>query len=78
MLGDKNMICGHEELNFCILRIKYHIYKQRLFHDNTMPIREICNDVRYELDIEKEICEDEDEQVNFGKYIPLYNKLNYR
>ena len=38
--GVKNMNDGHEVLNFCILHIKYYIYKQRLFHDKTLSIRE--------------------------------------
>ena len=37
----KNMNDGHEVLNFCILHIEYYIYTQRLFHDNTLSIREI-------------------------------------
>ena len=76
LFGVKNMNDGHEILNFCILHIKYYIYKQRLFHDNTLSIREICNEIRYKLDIEKQICEKDDKQMNFGKYVPLYNMLN--
>ena len=30
---------GHEVLNFYILHIKYYIYKQRLFNENTMSLR---------------------------------------
>ena len=63
----KNMDDGHEALNFCILHIKYYIYKQRLFHGNTLSIREICNEIRYKLDIEKKICENDDKQMNFDK-----------
>ena len=39
LLGIKNMNDGHEVLDFCKLHIKYNIYKQRLFHDNTLSIR---------------------------------------
>ena len=75
--GIKNMNDGHEVLNCCILHIKYYIYKQRLLHDNTLSIREICNEIqRYKLDIERKICENDDKQMNFGKYIALYNMMN--
>ena len=70
MFGIKNMNDGHEVLNFCILNIKYYICKQRLFHDNTLSIRELCNEIRYKLDIEMKICENEDKQMNFGRYVP--------
>ena len=76
LFGIKNMNDGHEVLHFCILHVKYYIYKQRLFHDNTLSIREICNGIRYKLDIERKICENDDKQMNFGKYVPLYNMLN--
>ena len=56
--------------------MKYYVYKQRLFRDNTLSIREICNGTRYKLDIERKICENEDKQMSFGKYIPLNNMLN--
>ena len=75
LFGIKNMNDGHEVLNFCILHIKYYIYKQRLFH-NTLSIREICNKIRYKLDIERKIYENDDKQMNFGKYISLYDMLN--
>ena len=55
LFGIKNMNDGHEVLNFCVLHIKYYIYKQRLFHENTLSIREICNEIRYKLDIERKI-----------------------
>ena len=76
LFGIKNMNDGHEVLIFCILHIKYYIYKQRLFHDNTLSIRETCNEIRYKLDIERKICENDDKQMNFVKYVPLYNMLN--
>ena len=53
LFGVNNMNDGHEVLNFCILHIKYYMYKQRLFNGNTMSLREIRNDIRYELDIEE-------------------------
>ena len=34
------------------------------------------NDIRYKLDIGRKICENKDKEMNFDKYIPLYNKLN--
>ena len=45
----------------------HNIYEQRIFYDNTLSIREICNDVRYKLDIKKKICKNQDKQMNFGK-----------
>ena len=74
--GVSSMNGGHEVLNFCILHVKYYIYKQRLFNENTMSLREIRNDIRYKLDIEKKIFANEDKQVDYEKYIPLYNKLS--
>ena len=76
LFGIKNMNDGHEVLNFCILHIKYYIYKQRLFHDNTLSIKEIYNEIRYKLDIERKIYENDDKQMNFGKYVALYDMLN--
>ena len=67
LFGIKNKNDGHEVLNFCKLYIKYYIYKQRLFHDNTLSISEIFNEIRYKLDIERKICKNDDKQVNFGK-----------
>ena len=68
---------GWDVINCCILSMKYDIYKQRLFHDDKLPVREICNVIRYKLDLEKNIYENR-EQVYFGKYIPLCNWLNSR
>ena len=76
LFGVSSMNGGHKVLNFCILHVKYYIYKQRLFNENTMSLREIRNDIRYKLDIEKKICANEDKQVDYEKYIPLYNKLS--
>ena len=76
LFGIKNMNDGHEVHNFCILHIKYYIYKQRLFPDNTLSIREICNEIRYKLDIERKIYENDDKQTNFGKYVALYDMMN--
>ena len=67
---------GHIVPNFCILHIKYYIYKQRLFHDNPLSIREICNEIRYKLDIERKIYKNDDKQMNLGKYVALYDMLN--
>ena len=39
----KAMDDGHEVLNFCILHMKYYIYKYRFFQDNTQSVREIYN-----------------------------------
>ena len=48
LFGVNNMNDGDVVLNFCILHIKYYyIYKQRLFNENTISLREICNDIRY-------------------------------
>ena len=74
----KNMNEGHEVLNLCRLHIKYYLYKQRFFNGNTLAKWEICNDMRYKLDIERKICGNENQQINFSKCIPLYNKLNSR
>ena len=76
LFGVSNVNACHEVLNFCILHIKYYIYKQRLFNENTMSLTEICNAIRYKLDIEKKICANEDKQVDYEKYIPLYNELS--
>ena len=76
LFGVNSMNDCHEVLNFCILHIKYYIYKQRLFNENTMSLREIRNDIRYKLDKEKKICANEDIQVDYEKYISLYNKLS--
>ena len=67
----KSMNDDYEVLNFCMLNIKYDIYKQHLFHDNTMSIREICNDIRYKLVIEKKISENEYKRVNNEVYHPV-------
>ena len=74
--GVNSMNDGLAVLNFCILHIKYYIYRQRLFNENTMSLREIRNDIRYKLDIENKICVNGDKQVDYEKYIPLYNKLS--
>ena len=76
LFGVSSMNDCYEVLNFCILHIEYYIYKQRLFNENTMSLREIRNDIRYKLDIEKNICANEDKQVDYEKHIPLYNKLS--
>ena len=65
LFGMKSMNDAHEVLNFCILHIKYYIYKQRLFHDNTLSIRKKCNEIRYKVDIEWKICENDDKQMIF-------------
>ena len=70
LFGIKNMNDGHEVLNFCILHIKYYIYKQRLFHDNTLSIRDICNEIQYKLDIERKIYENDDKQMNSANMSP--------
>ena len=75
LFGIENMNDGHEVLNFCILHIKYYVYTQRLFHDNTLSIRAICNEIRYKLDIKRKIYENDDKQINFGKYVALYDVL---
>ena len=45
LFGVSSMNDCHEILNFCKLHIKYYIYKQRLFNENTMSLREIRNDI---------------------------------
>ena len=67
LFGVSSMNDCHEVFNFSILHIKYYIYKQRLFYENTMSLREIRNDIRYQLDIEKKICVNEDKQVDYEK-----------
>ena len=76
LFGVSSMNDCHEVLNFSILHIKYYIYKQRLFYENTMAFREIRNDIRYQLDIEKKICANEDKQVDYEKIYPLCIKLS--
>ena len=57
LFGVNRMNDENDVLNFCILHIIYYIYKQQLFNENTMSLREIRNDMRYELDIEqKDMC----------------------
>ena len=62
LFGIKNINSVHEVFNFCIQNIKYNIYKQRL------SLRANCNEIWYKLDIEKNICENGNKQVNYGKY----------
>ena len=66
LFGINNMDDGHEVLNVYILHIKYYIYKQRLFNENMMSLREIRNDLQHELDIKK-ICANEDKQMAYEK-----------
>ena len=61
-------------LKLCILNIKYYIYKQRLFHNNTMPWREIIDIRLYRLKIEK-ICLIGDQRACHDKSISLNNTL---
>ena len=63
-------------MRYSILHIKYYIYKQRLFHDNTLSIRDICNEIWYKLNIERKIFENDAKQINFGKYVALHDMLN--
>lgn len=70
--GVKNSSESNEVMNFCILHIKFYIYKQRLFNENNMNIRELCNSISYKLEIEKKLC---DKDAKFNKYMHLYNLL---
>ena len=65
----------NEVMNFCILHIKFYIYKQRLFNDNNMCMGEIRNILACKLDIEKKICEKDNKPSNFSKYKSLYDKV---
>ena len=62
-------------MNFCILHIKFYIYKHRLFNDNNMCMGEIRNILACKLDIEKKICEKDNKPSNFSKCKSLYDKV---
>ena len=75
LFGITNAHNGNEVMNFCVIHVKFYIYKRRLFSDNMMTLRELCNELLFKLEVEKQILAKEDRLVHFDKYLPLYNKL---
>ncbi len=64
-------------LNYCILKGKFYIHKQKLFHENALDLYDCLWELKYKLQIERMICNgtnnDNDEQ--FSKFPFIYNAL---
>ena len=75
IFGLKNSSDGMIVLNFCILHIKYYIYRQRLFHENIFQLDEIRHMLSAKLEIEKKICQKEEKNYKFEKFRNLYENL---
>ncbi len=60
-------------LNYCILNEKLYIHKQNQFHENTLDFHDYLWELKYKLQIERMICNGNDEQ--FGKFLFIYNAL---
>ena len=75
IFGSQDVTEGVAVLNFCIMHIKYYIYRQRLFHDNVFRLHEIQNVIVAKLEIEKNICQKENRNHKFDKFEILYENL---
>ena len=74
IFGLKNSTKSMTVLNFCILLIKYYIYRQRLLHENIFQLHEIRRMLSAKLEIEKKIQNDE-QNYKFEKFRNLYENL---
>ena len=75
IFGLKNSTESMTVLNLCILHIKYYIYRQRLFHDNIFQLQEIRHMLSAKLEIEKKICQKEEQNYKFENFRNLYENL---
>ena len=62
-------------LNFCIIHAKYYIYKDRLFHDNSLSFMGFLSYLKYQLQIEDTICRNEGNPEHFTKFANIYLEL---
>ena len=62
-------------LNLCLIIAKFHIYKQRLFHDNCISFYMFLSELKNKLFIEESICIRESSPAKFKKYQFIYDNL---
>ncbi len=62
-------------LDFCILYVKYYIYIQHFFNDNTLDLFACLIQLKQALKIEEHICIKNNNEDKFLKYHFIYENL---
>ena len=61
---------------FCILQVKYYIYRQRLFKEKILHLPEMKCIPATKLSVEKRICTKEGKICRLKKYERIYENVN--
>jgi hypothetical protein len=80
--GEEFILFGYQSkeetlnvLNYCLLHAKFYVYKQRLFHNNSLDLYKFLVQLKYKLQIEYTICQDNLSLNKFEKYSFVYDQL---
>ncbi len=80
LLRDKNgwlvwLILAKYKIKICRSGIKYYIYIQRLFNNNTLDLYVCLTQLKQAWKIEENICRKNNNEDNFFKFHFIYEKL---
>ncbi len=62
-------------LNYCMTYTKYYIYIQSLFNNNNLEIYAYLTYLKYNLNIECQICKNNNRSDKFEKFLFLHDNL---
>ncbi len=62
-------------LNYCMIYTKYYIYIQRLFDNNNLELYTYLSLLKYNLNIEYEICKNNNRADKFERFLFIHDKL---
>ncbi len=62
-------------LNYCMIYTKYYIYIQRLFDNNNMELYANLTLLKYNLNIECQICKNSNRADKFERFLFLHDNL---
>ena len=64
-----------EVLDYCVLHAKFFIYRNRLFNKNKVDFYDFLIRLKYSLQVEKTICENNNEINKFKKFEDIFQVL---
>ena len=62
-------------LNYCILVAKSFVHRQKLFYDNELDFYDYLCELKYKLEIERNICSKNGNHELFSKFAFIYDNL---
>ncbi len=65
-------------LNFCLLYTKYYIYIQLLFHGNILDLYTCLTQLKFDLEIEYNICKSTNNEICFNKISASLSMIAYK